>query len=138
MIEIIHGTDMIDPVAYRALVEALPALVQPKTDAFANIIAETIEGTAVRVILLTYLPIFIIITIIVIILSVSELISPGVAIFLIITAIIIFVVFFFIAMSAYRRTLPGLTKQFQTTVFNSVGIFGGVVFRELLFLATCF
>lgn len=127
----------VNSVAYQAFVKTLPAAVQPKTNEFANALESTIEGTATRILGFTYLPIFIIICILVIVLAVVEVISFGAAILLIIIAAIIFIIFFFIAMRAYQRLLPGLTIQLQTDIFNALGIFGGVLFREIIFLATC-
>ena len=137
MVELINDSRSINPVAYQALVEALPAFVQPQTDEFSQRLSETITGAATRIILFTYLPIFFILSIIIIALSLSGALPWGIATLLIIVMIIIFIVFFFIAMRAYRQTLPFLTKHLQTRIFNFVGIFGGVVYRELLYLATC-
>lgn len=127
----------VNSVAYQAFIKAIPAAVQPKTNEFANALEETIEGAATRILGFTYLPIFIVICVIVIVLAVVEVISFGAAILLIIVAAIIFITFFFIAMRAYQRLLPTLTKQLQTDIFNALGIFGGVLFREIIFLSTC-
>jgi len=133
----ILATQNVNPVAYRGFVETLGTAIQPTNDVIAGILAETITETSRRIILYTYIPIFIAICAIIIVLVAVNTISLGVALLMIIIAALIFVIFYFLAMRMLERTLPSLTKQLQNDIFNGFGIFMGVVIREFIYLYIC-
>ena len=127
----------VNEAAYKKFVEVLPSLVQPQNQVFANIAADTIAGTALRVIFYTYIPIFIFLVVIIFIIAASGVISYTTAVILVIISILILALFLYIAMQSFKIILAPLTQKLQTDVFNFIGTFGGVLVREVILLATC-